>query len=98
MTTLSVFRLTRQADPFTNLASDLTVESRESAMKFNKSVRWVIVVVFALGIVPTRAFAQPGSFGGGYGPALKVVPPQKMFSTADEQYKYLFDQAKGGTK
>src|SRR5438034_11164887 len=67
-------------------------------MNFIKSLREVVVVIFAMGIVPTLAFAQPGSFGGCYGPALKVVPPAKVFSTSDEHYKYLLDQAKGGTK
>ena len=67
-------------------------------MNFKKGLSWVAVVTFALGIVPSLAFAQPGSFGGGYGPALKVVSPPKVFTTADEHYAYLFAQAKGGTK
>ena len=39
-------------------------------MNFIKSLSCVAVVVFALGSLP--AFAQPGAFGGGYGPALNV--------------------------
>ena len=64
-------------------------------MNFNNSLSWV-VVIFALAIVPSVAFAQPGAFGGGYGPELKVVPPPKTFATSDEHYAYLFQQAKGG--
>ena len=67
-------------------------------MNLNKSLSWVAVVIFALGIVPSIAFAQPGAFGGGYGPALKVEPPPKPFATSDDHYAYLLAQAKGGTK
>ena len=67
-------------------------------MNFNKSLNWVAVAVFALGSAPSIAFAQPGAFGGGYGPPLKVEPPPKAFATSDEHYKYLLEQAKGGTK
>ncbi len=67
-------------------------------MNFNKSLRWLAVLVFAVGIIPSMAFAQPGAFGGGYGPELKVVPPPKTFATSDEHYAYLLEQAKGGTK
>ena len=67
-------------------------------MNFKKRLSWVAVIMFALGILPSLAFAQPGSFGGGYGPALKVVPPPKAFATSDEHYTYLLEQAKGGTK
>ena len=67
-------------------------------MNFNKTVSCVAVVIVAMGIAPSLAFAQPGAFGGGYGPALKVEPPPKAFPTSDEHYKYLLDQAKGGTK
>jgi hypothetical protein len=65
-------------------------------MNFIKGLSCVTVVVCALGSLP--AFAQPGAFGGGYGPALAVVPPPKTFATADEHYAYLLAQAKGGTK
>jgi hypothetical protein len=54
--------------------------------------------MFAFGSVSSIAFAQPGSFGGGYGPPLKVEPPAKTFSTSDEHYAFLRDQVKGGTK
>ena len=37
-------------------------------MSFNKSLSWVAVVMFVLGVVPSISFAQPGAFGGGYGP------------------------------
>ena len=65
-------------------------------MNFIKSLSCVAGVVFALGSLP--AFAQPGAFGGGSGPALTVVPPAKVFATSDEHYAYLLQQAKGGTK
>lgn len=67
-------------------------------MNFNKSLIWVAVGIFALGGVPSIALAQPGAFGGGYGPPLSVAPPPKAFATSDEHYKYLFEQAKRGTK
>ena len=44
------------------------------------------------------ALAQRGSFGGGYGPPLKVDKPPKEFATSEEHYEYLLAQAKGGTK
>jgi len=47
---------------------------------------------------PSLSFAQNGGFGAGYGPPLKVVPPPKQFASSEEQYKYLLEQAKGGTK
>ena len=67
-------------------------------MNFNKSLSWVAGVIFALGMVPSIGFAQPGAFGGGYGPELKVAPPPKTFATSGEHYAYLFEQAKRGTK
>jgi len=67
-------------------------------MQFDKSLRWVVVIIFMLGIVPSIALAQPGAFGGGFGPPLKVVPPPKTFATSDEHYAYLLEQAKRGTK
>ena len=47
---------------------------------------------------PSMLVAQPGAFGGGYGPPLKVVPPPRAFVSSDEHYKYLLTAAKGGTK
>ena len=67
-------------------------------MNSSKSLSWAAVLVFALVTVPSIAFAQPGAFGGGYGPPLKVVPPPKAFATSDEHYAYLLAQAKQGTK
>ena len=67
-------------------------------MNLNKSLSWIAAAIFALGSVPSIALAQPGSFGGGYGPPLNVVPPPKTFATSDEHYAYLFEQAKRGTK
>src|SRR4029079_18027101 len=92
----SAFYLTRDADLFRYLEGNLP-HFWEFAMNLKKAASCV-VAIFAIGIVPTKVFAQPGSFGGGFGPALKVVPPPKVFSTSDEHYKYLLDQAKGGTK
>ena len=67
-------------------------------MSLNRSLRWVAITVFALGSAYVDDLAQPGAFGGGYGPPLKVVPPPKVFTTSDEHYAYLLAQAKGGTK
>src|SRR5262245_57867763 len=67
-------------------------------MNFNKSLSCAASAIFALGIVPSSAFAQPGAFGGGYGPQVKVVAPPKVFATSDEHYTYLLEQAKRGTK
>jgi hypothetical protein len=67
-------------------------------MNFNRSLSCVAVIVLALTVLPSIAFAQPGAFGGGFGPPLKVVPPPKAFATADEHYAYLLEQSKGGTK
>ena len=67
-------------------------------MNFNKILNWVAVGVFAFGGVPSIALAQPGAFGGGFGPPLSIVAPPKVFATSDEHYKYLFEQAKGGMK
>src|SRR5688500_19098791 len=67
-------------------------------MNLNPSLRWIAVAAFALASAPSMLLAQPGSFGGGYGPALQVVAPPRAFTTSDEHYKYLLDQAKGGTK
>ena len=67
-------------------------------MNFNRNLSWVVVGIIALVGVPSIALAQAGAFGGGFGPPLSVVPPPKVFATSDEHYKYLFEQAKGGTK
>jgi hypothetical protein len=67
-------------------------------MNFNKSLICIAVAICVLGGLPSIGLAQPGAFGGGFGPALSVVPPPRVFATSDEHYKYLFDQAKGGTK
>src|SRR6185503_10431331 len=67
-------------------------------MSLNRSLGWVAVAAFALASAPSVVFAQPVAFGGGYGPALAVVPPPKAFSTSDEHYKFLLAAAKGGSK
>jgi hypothetical protein len=67
-------------------------------MKSSKRLSWAAILVCALVSLPSIASAQPGAFGGGYGPPLKVVPPPKTFATAEEHYAYLLQQAKGGTK
>ena len=70
----------------------------EYDMNLNPSLRWVAVAAFVLASLPSILFAQPGAFGGGYGPALRAVPPPRAFTTSDEHYRYLLEQAKGGTK
>ena len=67
-------------------------------MSLNRSLRWIAVAAFALATAPSVSSAQPGAFGGGYGPPLQVVAPPKAFATSDEHYKFLLSQAKGGTK
>jgi hypothetical protein len=67
-------------------------------MNFTKILSWVVVGTFAVGVLLPTASAQRGSFGGGYGPPLSVVPPPKVFATSDEHYASLLEQAKGGTK
>ena len=67
-------------------------------MTLDRSRRFAAVAAFALVSAPSMLVAQPGAFGGGYGPPLTVVPPPKAFATSDEHYKYLLEQAKGGTK
>ena len=53
-------------------------------MNLDQSIRRVAVAAVALVIVsaPSHIGAQPGAFGGGYGPPLQVVPPPK----AEEMY------------
>src|SRR5687767_5053097 len=67
-------------------------------MSLNRCLSWVAVAAFALVSAPSVLFAQPGSFGGGYGPRLEVVRPARAFTTSDEHYQSLLQQAKGGTK
>src|SRR5688500_20276900 len=68
-------------------------------MSFNPiRCRIAVAAAFVLVSAPSIPFAQPGAFGGGYGPALQVVEPPRVFATSDEHYKYLLGQAKGGTK
>src|SRR4029434_5030053 len=80
-----------------SLPEQSTAVHRGDRMNLNKSFSWVVVGLFALG-VPPMVQAQRGAFGGGCGAALTVVPPTRAFATSDEHYKYLFEQAKGGTK
>ena len=67
-------------------------------MSLKPGLRWIVVIALALAGSPSMLLAQPGAFGGGYGPALQVVAPPKAFTTSDEHYKYLIGQAKGCTK
>ena len=67
-------------------------------MSLNRSLCWVAVAAFALASARSVVFAQPGAFGGGFGPPLAVVAPPKAFATSDEHYKFLLAAAKGGTK
>jgi hypothetical protein len=69
-------------------------------MNLDRNLRWVAVATFALVVfsAPPNLVAQPGAFGGGYGPPLAVMPPPKAFATSDEHYKFLLAAAKGGTK
>lgn len=48
-----------------------------------------------LAALPPVSFAQ---FGAGYGPPLVTVPPPREFSSSEEHYQYLLEQAEGGTK
>ncbi len=59
---------------------------------------WRVVAAMLVLAAPSLSFAQNGGFGGGFGPPLKVVPPPKQFASSEEHYKYLLEQAKGGTK
>ncbi|HET7132588.1 MAG TPA: hypothetical protein VFJ95_10090 [Gammaproteobacteria bacterium] len=56
------------------------------------------IAALALVLAPSIGLAQRGAFGGGYGPPLKVEPPPKQFASSEEHYKYLLEQAHGGTK
>ncbi len=66
-------------------------------MKSN-TLFWRFVAAALVLAAPSLSFAQNGGFGAGYGPPLKVVPPPKQFASSEEHYKYLLEQAKGGTK
>ena len=66
-------------------------------MSLNHWSRGIVVAALALGAAPSVLFAQPGAFGGGYGPPLGVAAPPRSFTTSDEHYRYLLGQAKGGT-
>ena len=71
---------------------------RKPVMSLNRNLRWIAVAALVLVGAPSMLFAQPGAFGGGYGPALQVVPLPRSFASSDEHYKYLLAQAKGGTR
>jgi hypothetical protein len=58
----------------------------------------VVTATVAIASLPSTLFAQPGAFGGGFGPPLQTVAPPKAFASSDEHYKFLLSQAKGGTK
>ena len=67
-------------------------------MKFANHPYRLIVGLIALSIWPTATLAQVGAFGGGYGPALQVMPPPQVFASSDAHYAYLLKRANGGTK
>jgi len=67
-------------------------------MKLNANLGWIGLGAVVFAALPLSASAQKGAFGGGYGPPLEVVPPPRAFSTSDEYYDYLLQQADGGTK
>ena len=67
-------------------------------MSLNRTLCSIATAACVLAGAPSALFAQPGAFGGGYGPALEVVPPPRTFATSEAHYKYLLDQAKGGTR
>ena len=58
-------------------------------MNLHWSFRCVAIAAFVLLSTPAISLAQPGAFGGGYGPPLSVVPPPKAFTSSDEHYKFL---------
>ena len=67
-------------------------------MNLNRNLRLAAVAAFALFSAPQMLVAQPGAFGGGYGPPLAVVPPPRAFASSDEHYNFLLAAARGGTK
>ncbi len=48
-------------------------------------------------ILTLGASLAKAQFGAGFGPPLEVAPPPREFSTSDEHYQYLLQQANGGT-
>ena len=57
------------------------------------------VCLFVVGVLGTSTFAQREALGtSAFAQLEAVVPAPKRFSSADEHYKYLLAQAKGGTK
>ena len=67
-------------------------------MTFKRGLLQVAIAAIGTGVLPTTLFAQPGAFGGGYGPPLQAVAPARAFATSEEHYQFLLSQAKGGTK
>jgi len=67
-------------------------------MSLKRVLLRIVVALVAVGGLASTLLAQPGAFGGGYGPPLQAVAPSKAFATSDEHYKFLLSQAKGGTK
>ena len=61
----------------------------ERVMSFNWSRVWVGAAVFVIGSVPSVVVAQPGAFGGGFGPPLAVVAPPRTVAPSDDHYKFL---------
>ena len=51
-------------------------------MTLDRSRRFAVVAAFVLVSAPLMLVAQPGTFGGGYGPPLAIVAPPKIFSTS----------------
>jgi hypothetical protein len=66
-------------------------------MSLSRNLFAIVISACALGSATSMLLAQPGAFGGGYGPPLQTVPPPKAFASSDEHYAYLLAQAKGGT-
>ena len=57
------------------------------------------VCLLITGVLGTSTFAQREALGTStFAQQERVVPPPKTFSSAEEHYKYLLAQAKGGTK
>ncbi len=65
-------------------------------MRFDSRPLRASVGLLVIGSLPSFAAAQ--GFGAGYGPPLEVVPPPREFATSEEHYRYLYEQANGGTK
>lgn len=58
----------------------------------------LFAAIVLLGGISGLASAQPTAFGGGNGPALMVVPPERDFATSDEHFAFLKARAGGGTQ